>query len=275
MTQPLNQPNLASARRLRRWLVVGSGLIGCVILAVLVAANQLNRDVPVWSFRIVNTFPHDPAAFTQGLSIVDGKLFEGTGQYGSSTLRRVELETGKVLQSISLNRQYFGEGIAAWNDSIIQLTWKRRRAFVFDRETFAHRGTLRYGGEGWGLTHDGTHMIMSDGTARLRFLNPETFEEVRSITVHDGRRRIDDLNELEFVEGGIYANIWYNDAIARISPIDGRLLGWIDFQQLWPVRQRPSREHVLNGIAYDADNKRLFVTGKYWPNLYEVEIIRN
>ena len=179
------------------------------------------------------------------------------------------------MQSISLNRQYFGEGIAIWKDSIIQLTWKQRRAFVFDRETFAYRATLRYAGEGWGLTHDGTHMIMSDGTSRLRFLDPTTFKEIRSITVRDGRRRIEDLNELEFVDGEIYANVWYNDAIARISPDDGRLLGWIDFQQLWPARQRPSREHVLNGIAYDAKNKRLFVTGKHWPNLFEVQIVRD
>lgn len=241
-------------------------------VAMLLSANQATTT-PIASFQVVNVFPHDPGAFTQGLAIADGRVYEGTGQYGSSSLRRVDLATGNVLQSVSLNRDLFGEGITVWNDEIIQLTWKKRRAFVFDRETFAHRKTFRYAGEGWGLTHDGTHMIMSDGSPRLRFLDPATFKEVRQITVHDGRRRVDDLNELEFVEGEIFANVWYNDSIARISPIDGRVLGWIDLHSLWPANQRPSREHVLNGIAYDRDAKRLFVTGKNWPKLYEVQIV--
>ncbi|WP_417739431.1 glutaminyl-peptide cyclotransferase [Rosistilla oblonga] len=256
-----------------RWLLtaaVGLLTLGCV--AMLLSASQ-STTTPIATFEVVNVYPHDPAAFTQGLAIDGGRMYEGTGQYGSSSLRRVELASGKVLQSISLNRDLFGEGITVWKDSIIQLTWKKRRAFVFDRDTFQHRKTLRYAGEGWGLTHDGTHLIMSDGSSRLRFLDPETFREVRQITVHDGRRRIDDLNELEFVEGEIFANVWYNDSIARISPQDGRILGWIDLHNLWPARQRPTREHVLNGIAYDREAKRLYVTGKNWPKLYEVRIV--
>ncbi|WP_218934743.1 glutaminyl-peptide cyclotransferase [Rosistilla ulvae] len=256
-----------------RWLLtagVGLSALGCV--AMLLSANQ-TTTTPIASFQVVNVYPHDAGAFTQGLAVADGRMYEGTGQYGTSSLRRVDLATGNVLQSISLNRDLFGEGITVWKDSIIQLTWKKRRAFVFDRETFQHRKTLRYAGEGWGLTHDGTHLIMSDGSPRLRFLDPDTFKELRQITVHDGRRRIDDLNELEFVEGEIFANVWYNDSIARISPQDGRVLGWIDLHALWPANQRPSREHVLNGIAYDRDAKRLFVTGKNWPKLYEVRIV--
>lgn len=271
-TDTANLHLINKPRHWRRWaIVVSLGGILLGTLAALLAANQ-NTSTPVASFEVVGTYPHDPSAFTQGLVADDGQLYEGTGQYGTSTLRRVDLTTGKVLQSVSLNQQLFGEGITIWKDSIIQLTWKRRRAFVFDRDSFQHRGTFRYAGEGWGLTHDGTHLIMSDGTSRLRFLDPDTFKELRQIDVHDGRRRIDDLNELEFVEGEIFANVWYHDSIARISPADGRVLGWIDLHQLWPANQRPSREHVLNGIAYDAKTKRLFVTGKHWPNLYEIRI---
>ena len=160
-----------------------------------------------------------------------------------------------------------------FGDSIYQLTWTSRQAFVFDRETLAYKKTFRYRGEGWGLTNDGTHLIMSDGTSALRFLDPDTFQEIRRLPVLDGRKRITKLNELEYVKGEIYANIWYSDRIARISPDDGRVLGWIDLSTLWPQRLRPDREHVLNGIAYDKQNDRLFVTGKNWPKLYEIRVV--
>ena len=255
-----------------------AAVIAIVFVAIVIAMNfqaKPQATAPVDGAEVVNSYPHDPLAFTQGLAIADGQLYEGTGQYGTSTLRHVDLETGKVLKNVALQRQYFGEGITIWKDSIIQLTWKRRRAFVFDRETLAYRKAFKYAGEGWGLTHDGTHLIISDGSSRLRFVDPETFREVRRVTVHEGRRRIEDLNELEYVEGEIYANVWYNDSIARISPKDGSVLGWIDLHRLWPVAQRPTREHVLNGIAYDAEQKRLFVTGKNWPRLYEIRVAQN
>jgi len=221
----------------------------------------------------VNAYPHDPRAFCQGLVIHDGVLYEGTGQYGSSALREVDLKTGRVIKQFTLDRQFFGEGITLMGDSLYQLTWRARQAFVFDRETFEYQKTFRYRGEGWGLTHDGTHLIMSDGTSTLRFLDPQTFKEVRRVSVRNGRRRIDQLNELEYVDGEIYANIWKSDVIARISPADGRILGWIDLTPLWPARQRPDPEAVLNGIAWDAENNRLFVTGKHWPRLYEIRVV--
>jgi glutaminyl-peptide cyclotransferase len=254
--------------------VLALGLLCSVAagVAVLLAGSQESR-APVWGYELVSTFPHDPQAFCQGLVVHEGKLYEGTGEYGSSSLREVELETGRVLRMFPLNRQFFGEGITLFGDSLYQLTWKSRRAFVFDAQTLEYQKTLQFQGEGWGLTHDGTHLIMSDGTANLRFMDPRTFAEVRRIRVHDGRRRIDKLNELEYVGGEIFANIWYSDLIARISPEDGRVLGWIDLRTLWPKSERPSREAVLNGIAYDSASGRLFVTGKNWPRLYEIRLV--
>lgn len=238
------------------------------------AGNSDQPSVPTSGFTLVASYPHDAAAFTQGLVIDQGQLYEGTGKYGRSHLRLVDLSSGNVLRSVALNQNYFGEGITVWKDSIIQLTWKSGYAFVFDRDTFEYRKAMRYTGEGWGLTHDGTHLIMSDGTSRLRFLDPETFKVVRQVRVHQGRRSVGDLNELEFVDGEIFANVWYKDLIARISPVDGSILGWIDLRRLWPADQRPTREHVLNGIAYDTKTKRLFVTGKNWPKLFEIQLDR-
>ena len=243
-------------------------------IGVLLAAQRLS-STPISRVRIVNRFPHDPNAFTQGLVIADGQLYEGTGQYGRSTLRRVNIETGEVKQSLSLNREYFGEGICVHGDVIYQLTWKKRRVFLFDRKTFQFQTALRYAGEGWGITSDGTNLIMSDGSSRIRFMDPETFKEVRRITVLHGRRRVEDLNELEYVNGQIWANIWYNDSLARIDPVTGRVVGWIDMSNLWPQSQRPSRENVLNGIAYEEATGRILVTGKNWPQLFEVALIEN
>lgn len=239
-------------------------------MGMMMANGQ--SQAAVSGYQVVNTYPHDRGAFCQGLLISDGKLIESTGQYGNSTLRIVDLETGKVQRQVRLNNQTFAEGIAVAGDMIVQLTWKQQRAFVFKRDTLEYVKAFRYSGQGWGLTFDGKQFILSDGSSRLRFMNATTFRVERTVSVHDGRRRIDNINELEYVNGEIYANIWYSDSIARISPKDGSLLGWIDLHTLWPQRNRPSRENVLNGIAYDKENNRLFVTGKNWPNLFEIRV---
>jgi len=228
---------------------------------------------PVDGYQVVNAFPHDPKAYSQGLAYADGVLYEGTGQYGQSSLRRVDLKSGRVTRFVRLNERLFGEGIVVLDDRIIQLTWKNRTGLVFDRQTMNYRRSFRYSGEGWGITEDGRHLIISDGSSTLRFLDPKTFRVVKRLAVKSGGRRVDNLNELEFVEGEIYANVWGADYIARISPDSGEVLGWIDLAGLFPSRQRPSAEAVLNGIAYDRQGKRLFVTGKLWPKLYEIRVV--
>ena len=235
-------------------------LIGAVIWFQVMSTR--NGTAPSHSYTATRTYPHDADAYTQGLIFYEGALFEGTGNYGQSALRRVELETGKVLQEHKLDRRYFGEGITIWKDQILQLTWRNRLGLVYDLHTFELKKTFSYRGEGWGLTHDGQQLIMSDGTATLRFIDPSTFRVTRQITVRDGRTRIVNLNELEYVEGEIYANVWYQDRIARIHPADGRVISWLDLSQLFPKRKRPHRDAVLNGIAYDPQQRRLLVTGK-------------
>jgi glutaminyl-peptide cyclotransferase len=269
-TIELSPPRTAHFRSRR--ILIGIGLMALLVVS-LAAALPFRTTQPVAGVRVVNVFPHDPQAFSQGLVIADSVLYEGTGQNGESSLREVELTTGRVLRMVPLSRDYFGEGITVLGDRIYQLTWKNRIGFVYDRQTFAPVSSFRYTGEGWGLTTDGEHLIMSDGTATIRFLDPKTFDVVRRIDVRSGRNRIDKLNELEYVEGEIWANIWYSDRIVRIAPKTGEVTGWIDLSTLYPPRERPSREHVLNGIAYDAAAKRLFVTGKLWPKLYEIEIV--
>lgn len=258
-----------------RWTAgsIAVALAGIGVIAGLLAAGP-RGTLPVDSVQVVAQYPHDPDAFSQGLIFSDGKLYEGTGQYGSSSVRRVEVTTGVVERFVPLDQRYFGEGIAALGDKLYQLTWKERLGIIYDRTTLVPQSSFRYTGEGWGLTTDGKHLILSDGTATLRFLSPETFEVVRRVTVHGPRGPVDKLNELEFVDGEIYANIWYVDQIVRISPRTGDVLGWIDLSNVYPARQRGSREQVLNGIAWDAEGKRLFVTGKNWPRLYHVEVIK-
>lgn len=231
-----------------------------------------SNAAPTQGYVLVESYPHNTDAYCQGLVYHNGFLYEGTGGYGDSSLRKVQLETGKVVQERELGDRWFGEGIAIWKGHVIQLTWKSRQAFVFDLQTFQLQGRLRYRGQGWGLTHDGRHLIMSNGTETLRFLDPETFEVTRRVTVREGRRRIKRLNELEYVEGEIYANVWYDDRIARVSPRTGQILGWIDLSGLYPKPQRPHRDAVLNGIAYDPKQRRLLVTGKNWPRLYEIRL---
>ena len=244
-------------------------------LAVLAAAPACSPSAaaPAKGYEVVRSHPHDPDAFTQGLIFQDGVLYEGTGLNGRSSIRKVELATGKVLQRRDLPAAYFGEGITAWRGRLVQLTWREGTGFVYDQASFRPVSRFTYLGEGWGLTHDGRRLIMSDGTAQLRFLDPATFAEQGRITVTDNGRPLPYLNELEFVRGEVFANVWTTDRIARIDPATGRVTGWLDLSGLLSAADRAGREvDVLNGIAYDARGDRLFVTGKLWPKLYELRL---
>lgn len=238
------------------------------IALVAVAACARGED---WSVEVVASYPHDPGAFTQGLAIEEGRLYESTGQYGASSLRLVDLESGRVERLVNLARSYFGEGIAIAGGRIYQLTWQSRTGIVYDLESFEALERFRYMGEGWGVTYDGEWLVVSDGTPTLRFMDPASFEVVRRVNVADEGRPVARINELEYVDGEVWANIWYEDRIARISPDDGRVLGWLDLAHVWPAAER-NREQVLNGIAYDRDADRLYVTGKNWPRLYEIDV---
>jgi len=240
------------------------------LLLALISAPIVPADD---TFRIVHTYPHDPHAFTQGLLFVDGHLYESTGINGQSSLRMVDLKTGRVLQAQPVDAKYFGEGLAAWGSTLIQLTWQSHVALVYDRFSFRPLRTFSYPGEGWGLTHDGTSLILSDGTSTLRFFDPRTFKQVRSLTVKDRGLPVTDINELEYIDGQVYANIWHSDRIARISPRTGQVAGWIDLKGLLPAAEHSGPEAVLNGIAWDAAHRRLFVTGKNWPKLFEIEVV--
>jgi glutamine cyclotransferase len=236
------------------------------------AAPSPAAVAPVAGYRIVKVFPHDPQAFTQGLTYVDGVLYEGTGLNGRSSIRKVRLENGEVLQIQKIDAQYFGEGITVLGNTLFSLTWQSGVGFIFDRASLSRAGTFTYRGEGWGLTHDGTRLIMSDGTAYLRFLDRATQKETGRIQVHDGERPVADLNELEYVKGEVLANVWKTQRIARISPKTGKITGWIDLTGLLTPRELETAD-VLNGIAYDAAADRLFVTGKLWPKLFEIAIV--
>jgi glutamine cyclotransferase len=225
---------------------------------------------PVYKYTIVHSYPHDPDAFTEGLEFRDGFLYESTGLNGRSSIRKVKLETGEVLQNRGIGREYFGEGITFWKDDLFQLTWISGIAFVYDANTFASRKSFNYKGEGWALTHNADELIMSDGTPELRFIDPATFKERRRITVTDGGVAIKYVNELEWIKGEIFANVYTTDYIARIDPADGHVTGWIDVRGMLP-RQNDGNT-VPNGIAYDAAGDRLFVTGKYWPRLFEIKL---
>jgi glutamine cyclotransferase len=229
--------------------------------------------VPIYTYRVVRSYPHDPQAWTQGLIYHDGALYEGTGLYGSSSIRRVNLESGEVEQFSPLGAELFGEGIVISGDRLYQLTWQNRAGFVYDWQSFKPLGEWTYEGEGWGLTHDGTHLIQSDGTAVLRFLDPQTLREARRVEVRDGGVPVVRLNELEYVQGEVYANVWHTDRIARIDPESGAVVGWIDLSGLLPDEDRTQPVDVLNGIAYDPAGDRLFVTGKLWPKLFEIEVV--
>jgi glutaminyl-peptide cyclotransferase len=247
--------------------------MGLAVMGVIgFLSPQRGDSPPTFGYRVVRSYPHDPQAFTQGLIYRDGVLYEGTGLYGRSSIRKVKLETGEVLQVQNVPTQYFGEGITDWNGTIVELTWRTEVGFVYNLSTFQQIRTFHFDGEGWGLTHDATQLIMSDGSEQLRFLDPATFLETRRIVVHDATGPVKALNELEVVRGEIYANVWQTDRIARISPSDGRVTGWIDLQGLLPQAERAGVD-VLNGIAYDAAGDRLFVTGKLWPRVFEIKIV--
>lgn len=236
------------------------------------ASRGASGAVPVYGYEVVNTYPHDPDAFTQGLIFQDGALVESTGLEKHSTLRRVELQTGKVLQKVDVPPLYFAEGMTLFGGKIYQLTWKAEKGFVYDPQTFQKTGEFTYTGEGWGLTHDADSLILSDGTDQIRFIDPNTNAVRRTISVRDGDRRVTQLNELEYVRGEIYANLWHFNRVARIDPSDGRVKGWIDLSGLLKPGETSEEEAVLNGIAYDEAGDRLFVTGKLWPKLFEIKL---
>jgi glutamine cyclotransferase len=245
-------------------------ILGSILLACAPAGSTSDSFTMI--AEVVATYPHDRRAFTQGLVIHDGRLFEGTGQYGESTLREVSLESGEVLRSTQLSRAYFGEGITILGDRVYQLTWQNGIGAVYDLETFNVSDTFRYTGEGWGLTHDGNLLILSDGTATLRFLDPGSFEVVRELEVNGPAGPVRRLNELEFIEGEIWANVWYEDLIVRIDPQTGNVTGTVDLSSVYPPTLR-GREEVANGIAFDAAEQRIYITGKNWPQLYEIRLV--
>jgi glutaminyl-peptide cyclotransferase len=231
--------------------------------------------LPTYGYTVVRSYPHDRDAFTQGLEYADGVLYESTGLYGRSSIRTVKLDTGVVLQKKEIPREHFGEGITLFKAELFQLTWQSGIAFVYDRVTFAPRRSLKYPGEGWGLTHDDRHLIMSDGTEYLRYLDPATFAEQKRIRVTGLGQPVKNLNELEYVKGEVLANVWMTDFIARIDAVSGRVSAYIDLRGLMPARD-VHPDAILNGIAYDAAGDRLFVTGKLWPRLFEIKLaLRN
>ncbi|MBS1858707.1 MAG: glutaminyl-peptide cyclotransferase [Acidobacteria bacterium] len=242
--------------------------------AVCACGSASPAAAPEYGYRIVHTYPHDPLAFTQGLVYHDGYLYEGTGLEEQSGIRKVKLETGEVLRRRAIPNQYFGEGIVIWKDRLLELTWKAEKGFLYDLLSFEPKGEFHYPGEGWGLTTDGRRIVMSDGTAQLRFWNPDSLQETGRITVTDEGRPIAELNELEWVKGEVYANVWQTDRIARIDPKTGSVTGWIDLKGLLPPQDYTELTDVLNGIAYDAKGDRLFVTGKRWPKLFEIKLVK-
>ena len=246
---------------------------GCADKTMTTGAPATDKT-PTYTYEVKHIYPHDPAAFTQGLIFRDGALWESTGLHGSSSLRKVELETGRVLKKIDVPQQYFAEGMTVFHSHVYQLTWQTQKGFIYDPETFQQQGEFAYTGEGWGLTHDDQFLIMSDGTNRIRFIDPTTFETKRTISVvHDGQP-LNELNELEYVKGEIYANIWQTDTVVRLDAQTGKILGLIDLSGLLPAADRTPATDVLNGIAYDETNDRLFVTGKMWPKLFEIRLIK-
>ncbi len=235
---------------------------------------NLTLPTPEYTYKVVHTYPHDPGAFTEGLFYSDGFLYESTGLNGQSSLRKVDLQTGRVLQQETLGAEYFGEGITLFGSEIIQLTWQNHQGFVYDGNTFELVRNFDYETEGWGITSDGKHLIMSDGTSTLHILDPQNFENIGDISVQDKGNLIENLNELEYVNGLIYANVWNSDNIAIIDPGSGRVNGWVNLTGLLPAQSGGKKVDVLNGIAYDAEHDRLFVTGKLWPTLFEIKLVR-
>lgn len=230
------------------------------------------QPVPIYGYEVIHTFPHDPDAFTQGLVIHDGKFIESTGEVGRSSLRRVEIENGNVVQKVDVPPPYFAEGVTLLKGKVYQLTWQHQKGFVYDAWTFEKLREFNYTGEGWGLANDGVSLILSDGSNKIRFLDPDNFQVKKTIAVMDGNRPVEEINELEFIKGEIYANIWHADRIARINPETGSVIGWVDLRGLLAPGEVEDEEAVLNGIAYDEVGGRLFVTGKLWPKIFEIRL---
>ena len=256
--------------------------LGIAAMLTLLAARQqpppaIPANLPLYGYHVEHVYPHDAQAFTQGLQFVDGVFYEGTGLNGHSSIRKVKIDTGEVLQKRDVPAEYFGEGITVWKNELIELTWRSQIALVYDRGTFEPQRTFSYAGEGWGLTHDGTNLIMSDGSAQLRVLAPTTFAERRRIDVTAAGAPLRNLNELEYVKGEIFANVWLTDYVARIAPDTGHVTGYIDLRGLLTSAERAAVDAqggVLNGIAYDAARDRVFVTGKLWPKVFEISVVK-
>ncbi|MBW6467458.1 MAG: glutaminyl-peptide cyclotransferase [Brevefilum sp.] len=280
MTEELNRVDRKQKIIKRTWMW---GLI--LVLIILLAAARWGRRSqgsapatsetlsPFMTYEVVNAYPHDPGAFTQGLIYHSGYLYESTGLYGQSSLRKVELETGTVLQQVDLSPEYFGEGLTLWEDTLVQITWREGTGFIYKLEDFSLSRQFTYPTEGWGLTHDGEWLIMSDGSHFLYFLDPDGLHVVRQVEVTYQGQPVERLNELEFIHDEVYANIWLTDDIVRIDPGSGEVLGWIDLSGILPEELRTPATDVLNGIAYDIDGDRLFITGKNWPLLYEIRLV--
>jgi glutaminyl-peptide cyclotransferase len=255
----------------RRCRILGICLLFVAVFLTHPANAQHTGQID--GYQIIHVYPHDPDAFTQGLVYVDGHLYESSGRNGKSSIRMVDLETGQVLQRYELAANYFGEGLTNWGSDLVQLTWKSNTGFVYDRFSFVEKRTFRYKGEGWGLTHDDKRLILSDGTPSLRFLDPQSLAVTRRVRVIDEKGHpVSNINELEYIHGEIYANIWGTDQIVRISPRTGKVLGRLDLTGLMDKSQLTDPNAVLNGIAYDSKEDRIFVTGKLWPKLFEIKV---
>ncbi len=270
----------SSSRKI--WWVAGIFAIVLILFVIVVLQlmkpGEVHASLPehmdaLMTYEVVQAYPHDPAAFTQGLIYLDGFLYESTGLYGNSSLRKVDLETGQVLEQVDLPDAYFAEGLTDWEDTLVQLTWQEHTGFVYSLVDFALQREFSYDTEGWGLTQNGEQLIMSDGTSNLYILNPDTFQIQYDVPVTDQGQEIKKINELEWVKGEVFANIWQTDNIIRIDPETGDVLGWIDLSGLLPEEERTQQIDVLNGIAYDPETDRLFVTGKLWPKLYEIRLV--
>lgn len=241
--------------------------------SVFVAVANETDKTPLYGYKVVNTFSHDPEAFTQGLFLEDGILYESTGLNGKSTVKKIDLKTGKVIKSRNMQDKFFGEGLTIVNDKIIQITWRSKTGFVYNKESLEILRTFSYKTQGWGITYDGKYLILSDGSDILYFMDPKSFVIVGKLEVYDKKGKVSNLNELEYINGEIYANIWGKDLIARINPKTGNVKSWIDLSGLLSETDKIGKEDVLNGIAYNPENNTLLVTGKFWPKIFEIEII--
>jgi glutamine cyclotransferase len=257
-----------TTRNCFRWRVVA-----LLAIAAVLGNGAMGQTAPVYSFKVVARYPHSRENYTEGFFYRDGAFYEGTGREGQSAVLVTEPRTGKILRSRSLPGEYFGEGIVDWGTYVYEWTWKSHVCFVYDRVSLKPVKQFTYEGEGWGMTRTSKELITSDGSATLRLRDPTTFRETRHVTVREGGIAVDQLNELEFIKGEVYANVWHSNMIARISPQDGHVIAWIDLTGLLPAEQMTDAESVLNGIAYDAEHDRIFVTGKQWPTVFEIRVV--